>query len=185
MSFYACRRCVLLIKTVNSCENEAPDMWDSCCPRMGCTEPPTSRTRFGRPEISAARRAHIARYENRVDAMRKVRRWSVCNGRCCRPQIVEISIYSKLGRGFPTWGVEHESSQNPTSQAEFEIGSISCPSYTVNSACVSVRRRLANGCWRVSRKRISAAAISNILHSRCRYPRFEVTTVIFPANEIF
>ena len=44
-------------------------MWASCCPRRGCTAPPTSRTGFELPEISAARRAHNARFEFLADIM--------------------------------------------------------------------------------------------------------------------
>jgi len=65
----------------------------------GCTDRRSSGTRFDCPEIYAVPPTRIAHSETRADTLRWGRdETSVFDGRCCRPEIAEISRYSRLGR---------------------------------------------------------------------------------------
>jgi len=72
--------------------------------------------------------ARIARSENRADTWLWGRaETSVSSVRCCRLEIAEISVYSRVGQGLaPSVDEVHEISQTPTSHLEVEHRSIGC-----------------------------------------------------------
>jgi len=123
--------------TGNFCVIEAPPSWATCCPQRDCAGPLTSGTQFVRPEIYAVRLARIARYETRVDTLRNCGdETSVCNGRCRRPRIAEISGYSKVGRVYLFGRRRTRNFPDPTSQLEVKPRSVFCARFTVKSAYV-------------------------------------------------
>ena len=103
----------------------------------GCADTRSSGTRFESPEICAAPQARITLSETRAGTLRWVRaEKSVCNGRCCRPGIAEISRYRRVGRGLPLRETKNTKFRTPTSQLEVEPRSMGWASFTVKSACV-------------------------------------------------
>jgi len=88
--------------TGNSCENESSRPWASCFPQRECAVLPSTGTGFVCPEITASQLVRYAHSETCADTFSKCKdETSACYGRYCRPQIAEISGYSKLRRDLP------------------------------------------------------------------------------------